>query len=385
MELAANQSVAGVLEEIAELLELKGEGSFRIRAYENAARAIAHMSADIGEVAAGGKLKGIAGVGDALAIKITEYLETGQMTYLESLRAEFPVGVRMLMGVPGVGPKMAARAYQELNVEDINGLEAAARDGRLAAMPRLGQKTAENILRAIDRARQQETKRVPIGDVIPYVSMVLQRLQGHDFVRNPTVAGSLRRFNETIKDVDIIATSSEPERAFELFLSLPGLRDVIARGPTKLSILNDRGLQIDFRIVPDDAYGSLLQHFTGSKAHNVQLREYALKRGKSLSEYGIADVESGERQAFADEAGFYAALGLPWIPPEIREGTGELDAAINDRLPKLIEIGDIQGDLHVHTNWSDGTATIDEMIGRPSNVAIPTSPSPTTHPRGRAA
>jgi DNA polymerase (family X) len=362
MELATNQAVGDVLEEIAELLELKGESSFRIRAYENAARTIRHLSTDIGEMSDAGALRSVPGVGEALALKIVEYLESGQMSYLESLRSEFPSGVRQLMGIPGVGPKMAARAYHELGIETVESLQLAAEDGRLAALPRLGQKTAENVLKAIERSRQQESKRIPIGDVLPYVNMVMQRLAGHDYVRNLTVAGSLRRFRETIKDVDVIATSKDPERAFELFLGLPGIREVIARGPTKLSVITDRGVQIDFRIVPDEAYGSLLQHFTGSKAHNVQLREYALKRGQSLSEYGIVDAETAERTSFGDEASFYAALDLPWIAPEIREGTGELDAARAGRLPALVTIEDIRGDLHVHTNWSDGTASIDDMI-----------------------
>ena len=266
------------------------------------------------------------------------------------------------MGIPGVGPKLAARAYAELGVQTVEDLQAVASDGRLAALPRLGQKSAENVLRSIERAAKQETARTPIGDALPYLRMVLERLDGHDFVRNVTAAGSVRRFQETIHDVDIIATSSEPEKAFDLFVSLPGIREVIARGPTKVSIINDRGLQIDFRIVPHESFGSLLQHFTGSKQHNVQLREYALKRGQSLSEYGITLVDSGERQTFVDEASFYAALDLPWIPPEIRQGLGEIDAARAGSLPSLLSVGDLTGDLHVHTNWSDGRATIDDMV-----------------------
>lgn len=362
MESATNHTMGDILEEIAELLELKGESSFRVRAYEKAAQSIRSFLTDVGDVAAAGGLQTIPGVGAALAVKITEYLETGRMTYLDGLRAEFPAGVRQLMGVPGVGPKMASRAYHELGVETLDQLEAAARDGRLASMSRLGQKSADNVLRAIERARGQDTQRAPIGDVLPYVRMIVQRLEGQDVVRNLTVAGSLRRFRETIRDVDIIATSDDPNRAFDAFLALPGIREVVARGPTKLSIITDRGLQIDFRIVPHESYGSLLQHFTGSKEHNVELREYALKRGQSLSEYGIASVETGERQTFEDEGSFYRALDLPWIPPEIREGTGEIEAAISDRLPTLLTLEDIKGDLHTHTNWSDGRASIEDMV-----------------------
>lgn len=358
----SNQTVGDVLEEIAELLELKGESGFRVRAYENAARAVRHLSTDLGDIQSVKGLRAIPGVGEALAVKILEYLATGEMRYLEELRSQFPDGVRKLMGIPGVGPKTAARAYQELGIETVDDLGAAARDGRLASLPRFGHKTADNVLRAIERAGRQESDRAPIGEVLPFVDMVSRRLKGHDFVRNLTVAGSLRRFRESVKDVDIIATSGDPERAFDLFLTLPGIGEVVARGPAKLSVLNERGLQIDFRIVPDDAYGSLLQHFTGSKAHNVQLREYALKRGQSLSEYGIIEVESKERMSFADEASFYAALDLPWIPPEIREGTGELEAALAGTLPTLVASSDIRGDLHVHTNWSDGSGSIDDMM-----------------------
>ncbi len=362
MESMNNQVIADVLDEIAELLELKGESAFRVRAYEKAAAAVRSLPADISDLAGEGRLQSIPGVGGALAQKIDEYLRTGRMEYLEGLRAQFPPGVRQLMGVPGVGPKLAARAYQELGVETLDGLQEAAADGRLAALPRLGERTAENLLKAIERARSQQSTRLPIGDVLPYVRMVLRRLEEVEVVRNVTVAGSLRRFRETIRDVDIIATSDAPSAAFDLFLSLPGIKEVVARGPTKLSVLNERGLQIDFRIVPHESYGSLLQHFTGSKEHNVALREYALRRGQSLSEYGIAGVETGERQLFAAETEFYAALDLPWIPPELREGTGEIEAGLAGALPALLETGDIRGDLHMHTDWSDGTASLEAMV-----------------------
>jgi DNA polymerase (family 10) len=362
MESATNQTVGDLLDEISELLELKGESSFRIRAYENAARAIRNMTSDVVDMTERHALQEIPGVGDALAKKIEEFVLTGRMEYVEGLRSEFPSGVRALMKIPGVGPKMAARAYQELGTETLGALEEAARDGTLAALPRMGQKTADNLLRAIERAKQQESARTPIGDVLPFVSSVLGLLHGQEFVHNITVAGSLRRFNDTIKDVDIIGTSPEPERAFDLFMTIPGISQVVARGPTKLSVLTARGLQVDFRIVPDEAYGSLLQHFTGSKAHNVQLREYAVRRGQSLSEYGIVDVESGARQPYADEISFYAALDLPWIPPEMREGTGELEAALARSLPEVVSSEDIRGDLHLHTNWSDGRSKLEEMV-----------------------
>ncbi|HZT95947.1 MAG TPA: DNA polymerase/3'-5' exonuclease PolX [Chloroflexota bacterium] len=362
METANNRTIGDILDEIAELLELKGESSFRVRAYENAASTIRHLPEDIGVLAEAGRLKSIQGVGEALAVKIDEYLSTGSMGYLDELRSQFPPGVRRLMSIPGVGPKLAARAYRELGIESVDELKQAAEDGRLAALPRLGQRSAENVLRAIARSAGQEGERIPIGAALPYVREIMRRLEGTDVAANVCVAGSVRRFQDTIHDVDIIATSDDPDGVFDLVLTTPGIREVAARGPTKLSIVTTRGMQVDFRIVPHEAFGSLLQHFTGSKQHNVQLREYALKRGQSLSEYGIMDVESGQRTAFSDEQSFYAALDLPWIPPEIRQGTGEIEAAREGRLPKLVSVGDIRGDLHVHTDWSDGTASLEEMV-----------------------
>jgi DNA polymerase (family 10) len=356
-----NQAVAEVLREIAELLELKGESPFRIRAYENAARIIEALPEDINEIAGAGRLQDISGVGEGLATKIDEFLKTGHITYLDNLRAEFPAGVRELMRIPGVGPKLASRAYHELGIASIDDLEAAARDGRLASLPRLGQKTAENVLHAIERMRAQGS-RIPIGQALPLVEALVGQLSSHDFIHNLTPAGSVRRFEETIGDIDMIATSPEPQRAMDLFVSLPEVREVIAHGPTKTSIIASQGVQVDFRIVQDEAFGSLLQHFTGSKEHNVQLRDYALHKGLSLSEYGITNLATGQRQMFADEVAFYHALDLPWFPPEIRQGNGEIEAALKGQLPHLVEVGDIKGDLHVHTDWSDGTASLEDMV-----------------------
>jgi DNA polymerase (family 10) len=362
LESANNLRVAAVLQEIADLLELKGEGAFKVRAYENAARTLRHLPEDVASMEAQGRLRSIQGIGDALSAKISEFLKTGSITYLDKLQEEFPPGVRALMLVPGVGPKLAARVYRELDVETLDQLSEAARDGRIASLPRLGSKSAENLIRAIERAQSQDYARTPIGEVLPYVQSLVAHLATDSSIRNVMVAGSLRRFRETVRDVDIIGTSDAPDSAFDMFVTMPGIVEVIARGPTKLSVRTDRGLSIDFRIVPHECFGSLLQHFTGSAAHNVQLREYALKRGQSLSEYGITNVETSERLTFVDEAAFYAALDLAWIPPELREGIGEIGAARSDALPHLVMAEDIHGDLHMHTNWSDGKATIREMV-----------------------
>lgn len=355
-----NADVAAAMSEIAELLELKGESSFRIRAYENAARTLGNLPEDIRTIAAEGRLRDIKGVGEALAQKIAELVQTGHLRYLDNLRAEFPAGVRTLMTVPGVGPSLARRAYAELGIDSLEGLREAAENGALAALPGFGEKSAENLLRALGRVKKREN-RISIGRAIPLVEEMVASLRPHLFIHELTPGGSVRRWSPTVGDIDLLATSSEPEAAMEVFVSLPSVSQVLGHGPTKSTIITDNGLQVDLRIVPDGEYGSLLQHFTGSKQHNIELREYALSRGLSLNEYGITDQASGTVRQFADEAEFYGAVGLQWIPPELREGTGEIEAARTGRLPELVQTADIRGDLHVHSTWSDGTASIEEM------------------------
>lgn len=355
-----NADVAAAMSEIAEMLELKGESTFRIRAYENAARTLGNLPEDIRTVAAEGRLRDIKGVGEALALKITELLETGHLKYLDNLRAEFPPGVRTLMTVPGVGPSLARRAYSELGIDSLEGLRQAAESGALASLPGLGEKSAENVLRALGRVKKRES-RMSIGRAIPLVEELVEALQPASFIHELTPGGSVRRWSPTVGDVDLLATSGEPEAAMEAFVALPTVAQVLGQGPTKSTIVTDSGLQVDLRIVPDGEYGSLLQHFTGSKQHNIELREYALGRGLSLNEYGITNQATSEVRHFSDEVSFYAALGLDWIPPELREGNGEIEAARSNSLPDLITVDDIRGDLHVHSTWSDGTASIEEM------------------------
>lgn len=355
-----NADVAAAMNEIAELLELKGESTFRIRAYENAARTLGNLPEDIRTVSEEGRLRDIKGVGEALALKITELLETGHLKYLDALRAEFPAGVRTLMTVPGVGPSLARRVYAELGIDSLDGLRHAARDGTLATLPGLGEKSAENVLRALGRVKKREN-RISIGRAIPLVEEFMAALAPSASIHELTPGGSVRRWSPTVGDVDLLATSGEPDAAMDAFVSLPTVAQVLGQGPTKSSIITDGGLQVDLRIVPEGEYGSLLQHFTGSKQHNIELREYALARGLSLNEYGITDQATGNVRHFADEVSFYHALGLEWMPPELREGTGEIEAARTHRLPRLITVEDIRGDLHVHSTWSDGTASIEEM------------------------
>lgn len=361
VSLLNNADVAAALTEIAELLELKGEKSFRVRAYENAARTLGNLPEDVRTLVAENRLTKVKGIGEGIAKKVDELLSSGKMGYLEDLRAEFPPGVRSLMAVPGVGPALARRAYSELGIASLEDLRAAAENGTLAALPGMGEKSAQNVIRALSRVKKRDS-RVSIGKVMPVVDELIDTLSQYDFLHHLMPGGSVRRWSPTIGDVDLLATSAEPERVMDAFVSQPGVAQVLGQGPTKSTILTDNGLQVDLRIVPDESFGSLLQHFTGSKMHNIELREYALAMGLSLNEYGITEIATGTLSHYPDEESFYAALALDWIPPEIREGSGEIAAARTHRLPNLVTVDDVRGDLHVHSDWSDGTVPIEDMV-----------------------
>jgi DNA polymerase (family 10) len=356
-----NADVAAALAEVAELLELKNESGFRIRAYENAAKALGNQTEDVRSLAASGNLVKIKGIGAGIARTIDELLSTGHIVYLDQLRSEFPEGVRRLMSVPGVGPSLARRVYTELGVTNLDELRAAAEDGRLASLPGLGEKSAQNVIRAMARVNKQES-RVSIGKAVPVVEELIAALSDVPGLDKLVPGGSLRRWAPTIGDIDLMATSTDPDAAMDRFVSLPQVRQVLSHGHTKSTIITDNGLQVDFRIVEAEAYGSLVQHFTGSRDHNIELREYALARGLSLNEYGIQDTRSKSRVSYPDEEAFYAALGLELIPPEIREGHSEIAAARARKLPNLVTVADVRGDLHVHTEWSDGSLPIEDMV-----------------------
>jgi DNA polymerase (family 10) len=356
-----NEDVAAVLNEIAELLLLKNDSQFRVRAYANAARTLGALTEDVQVLTEADELKKVKGIGEGIAKKIQELLQTGTIEYLDALRSEYPSGVRALMRVPGVGPSLARRVYQELGVDSLDGLREAAQDGRLASLPGLGEKSSENVIRALGRLNKRES-RISIGRAFPLVEGLLEQLTPLPFVSNLNAAGSLRRWAPTIGDIDIMATTSEPERVMDAFVHLPQVREVLAQGSTKTSIISDNRLQVDLRIVEAESFGSLLQHFTGSREHNIELREYALHRGLSLNEYGITSVETDQLQTYQDERSFYDALGLALSPPELRQGTGEIQAAVAGTLPELVAVEDIRGDLHTHSDWSDGSAPIEDMV-----------------------
>jgi len=356
-----NTAIAKVFSDIADLLELKSENAFKIRAYQKAARAIEHYPKAIRIMLDEGEdLRNISGVGEAIAKKTTELVTTGKLGYYENLKAEFPEGITNLLAIPGIGPKTANRLSRELGISSVDALEQAIHDGRVANLFRLGDKTASNILQQIQALRRKD-QRIPIGEALPIVEEILGSLRSVPGVRNLTYAGSLRRFRETLGDIDLMGTADDAREVIDTFVSLPHVGQVLAQGSTKASAIVSGGLQVDLRMVEHDSLGSLLQYFTGSKQHNISLRERGRRQGLKLSEYGITDLATDKLEKFALEEGFYHRLGLQYIPPELREAQGEVERAEQGALPKLVELSDIKGDLHMHTDWSDGHNSLEEM------------------------
>jgi len=356
-----NTAIAKVFGDIADLLELKGENAFKIRAYQNVVRAIEHYPKEIKiMIDEGEDLRSIPGVGDAIAKKTIELVATGKLDYYEKLKAEFPEGITNLLAIPGIGPKTANKLSAELGITSVDALEQAIHDGRVAGLFRLGDKTAGNILQQIQALRRKD-QRIPIGEALPIVEEILGSLHSVPGVRNLTYAGSMRRFRETLGDIDLMGTADNPEEVINAFASLPQIGQVLAQGATKASAIVAGGLQVDVRMVEHDSFGSLLQYFTGSKQHNISLRERGRRQGLKLSEYGITSLDTDKLEKFAAEKDFYRRLGLQYIPPELREAQGEVERAAQGSLPELVKLSDILGDLHMHTDWSDGHGSLEEM------------------------
>lgn len=355
-----NAEVADFLDEIADLLELKGESRYRVGAYRTAAARIQNLPESVEDVWASGRLQEIPGVGESIAAKVGELLQTGRSTYLESLRREVSPGLRELLRVPGLGPARAQTIHRYLGIQTIQELAEAARQHRLRELPGIREKTEEKILREVERL-QQRTRRILLGVALPAAEEVVQLMRRDPNVRRIAPAGSLRRMKETVGDIDILVSSERPAEVTKAFAKLPIVKEILGLGPTKASVLTKDNLQMDLRAVKPDEYGAALQYFTGNKEHNIALREIAIRHGYKLSEYGLFEESTGRRLAGEDEADVYRALGLEWMPPELRENRGELEAALAGRLPKLVKLEDIRGDLQAHTKWSDGTATQEEM------------------------
>ncbi len=355
-----NRAVAQRFALIADLLEIKGESVFRINAYRRAARTIEGLTEDVAAVAARGGLTEISHIGKTLAEKIVEFLATGTMQAYEELAASFPPGLATLMLVPEVGPKTALLLHEHLGISTLDELEAAASAGRVQALPRMGPKTEEAILRGIAMVRRQSARQ-PLGFALPVAQELVERLRAIPGVKQISAAGSIRRMKETVGDLDILVTSRAPTWVMDAFTGAPEVGEVLAQGSTRSSVVLDVGLRADLRVVEPAAYGAALQYFTGSKEHNVALRERAVRAGLKLNEYGVWRSADGRRVAGRTEPEVYRALGLPWIPPELREDQGEIEAAEAGRLPRLIELEDIRGEVHAHTEWSDGADSVEEI------------------------
>lgn len=356
-----NAQVAEFLENISDLLEIKGDSPFRVRAYRDAGRAIESLQEDIEDVEKRGALTEIPGVGESIAAKITEYLETGGSAYYDELKKQVKPGLAELLEVPGVGPKKAMLFYDELGVDSVEKLERAARKHDLSRIARIGEKTENNILDAIERMRARSA-RTPLGIALPTALQSLKLVRDLKEVERADLAGSLRRMRETIGDLDLLAASDRPGKVIDEFVRMPRVRSVLAHGPTKGTIVTEENLQVDLRVVKPEEYGAALQYFTGSKSHNIKLRTLAEAKGLKVNEYGVFRVSDNKRIAGETEEGVYESVRLRWIPPELREDRGEIEAACEGRLPKLVQLSDLRGDLHVHTNWSDGADPPEVMV-----------------------
>ena len=362
---ATNEEIAHLFENMATLLEMKGDTVFKIRAYQRAARTISHLSFSLEQaVREEVDLKKIPGIGKAISDKTQEYLATGRVRAYEELIGELPDGVLTLMDIPGIGPKSALLISQELGVSTIEGIEKAIHDGSLAALPRMGQRTADNILRHL-RVLGSKDGRTPIGPALTAAEETVAALRAEcPYVEQLYPAGSLRRWEETIGDIDLVGVAPEDLQAAvgDVLVELPAVQEVLVHGPKKTSVVLDAGIQVDLRLGEADSFGAMLQYFSGSQQHNIRLRDYAHRRGYSLNEYGITNLASGDVTRFPDEQSFYEYLGLPCIPPELRIGFNELDAAQANALPNLVTEADLKGDLHLHSEWSDGRDPIERMI-----------------------
>jgi DNA polymerase (family 10) len=362
-----NPEIARTLEEVADILEIQNANPFRIRAYRNAVRTVQSLTVPLRRwVEENRPLTDLPGIGKEMANHIREMVETGTLGFRDELIADVPRSLIDLMRLPGVGPKKARRFYDEMNICSVDELEAAAKEGRIATIPGFGVKTQEKILAGIQEFRQHASRHLLV-DTERSVEPLLAWLREIPEVERLEVAGSYRRRRETVGDIDLLALASRPGPVMEAFLHYPQRDKILMAGDTRSTITLGSGLQVDLRVVPPDCYGAALVYFTGSKEHNVKLRRRGVERGLRISEYGVFRVEAngegeGERIAGREEADVYAAVGLAWVPPELREDRGEIEAASAGRLPALIRLEDLRGDLHMHSTWSDGRNTIEEMV-----------------------
>jgi DNA polymerase (family 10) len=361
--LPRNGELADQLDLLADLSEILGEESFKIIAYRRAATRIRESPASVAELALEGRAKDLPGIGKTIENKVREVVEGGEMEALTRRRQRVPVGVVDFLRLPGVGPKTAARIWTELGVTSLEGLQAAAEAGRLRDLSGLGARSEEKILKALEAGIGQEPEeRRLLGAGLPAVRRVAAELEAHSAAIAVSEAGSVRRRKETVRDLDLISTSTDAPALIKAFCEAPWVAEVVARGDTKATVVGHDGLRFDLRVVPHECYGNVLQHFTGSRDHNIALREEAVRRGLSISEYGVTIAETGEVVTHASEEALYGYLGYDFIPSELREADGELAAAREHRLPELVELSDLKGEMHCHSTWSsDGKSSIEEM------------------------
>jgi DNA polymerase (family 10) len=368
LSVSANAEVAAILYEIGEILTIKDD-RFRSRAYMLAAQRITSLTEDIKKVKDRGELDKIPGVGKSIAATITEVLDTGESKVLEELRESLPPGVRQLMELEGVGPKNAMRLVEELKLSSIDDLEKAAKEGKVRELKGFGEKKEQNILQSISDYRNRQT-RFLLGAIMPVVDDILAWMRESPAVLRADVAGSYRRRRETIGDLDLLVASNDPEEASKRFVGMPPVERVVSHGSTKSTVFLKGHLQVDCRVVPPEAYGAALQYFTGSKDHNVKLRTIGVKLGCKLNEYGLFRREDDRLVASETEKEIYSALGMDYVEPELRENRGEIEAAMEHKLPKLIELSEVKGDLHCHSNWSEGTMAIKEVVEKAKGLGL---------------
>ena len=354
-----NLEIAQIFSEMANILEIKGDNPFKIRAYRRAALNLDGVTKNVQDLTPE-ELRDIPGIGEELAAKIEEYVQTGSIRAYEKLKSEVPAGLLTLLAIPGLGPKTAKLLHDRLGITGIEELEEAAAAHRLAGIPGIQNKTEENILKGI-AALKRGRDRHPLGRILPVATEIVEELKKRGGVKRIEVAGSIRRWKETIKDIDIIATSADPAKVMDAFVSLPQVDRVIMHGPTRSSVVLHEGVQVDLRVVERESFGAALAYLTGSKGHNVRLREMAVKQGLKINEYGIFREKDDQRLGGGEEEDIYRILGIPYIPPELREDLGEIEAALAGKLPRLITLADIRGDLHVHSRWSDGAHSLEEI------------------------
>lgn len=355
-----NLDIAGIFDEMADILEVKGENQFKIRAYRRAARTIETLTQDLKVIAERGgvkELKKIPGVGEGIAKKILEIAKTGDCKKHIELTREVPAGLLELLAIPRVGPKTIAKVHEAIGISSIEELEGAAKSHKLEGLPGLGAKVEENILKGIEQYRRYKGRAL-LSKALPYAESIVSELKKLDAVDKITIAGSLRRMRETIGDIDILVVSKRPKEVMDAFTSLDGVEDIVAKGDTKSSIVL-KGMDVDLRVVDAESFGAAAHYFTGSKHHNIRIRELGVKKGLKINEYGV--FRGDERIGGENEEDVFESIGLAYIPPELREDRGEVEAAKESRIPKLVEANDIKGDLHVHTKWSDGKNSIEEM------------------------